>query len=367
MNFQDHVYQIEFLAPKFPSTNGMACKVMKGVSEISLNHFKPEKVTLISEYLKELGEFLRANTIRHRPGCTAATIRDFLHQLELLSRDSRCKTVINKDLNVIKLTNFEGYEGHYLDLEISKTFEATVQRHSLPDKDSFGNNLFSISGGLENVVGQFRRLLEQFSDFYSHLHTIDELCTVVEPVLVSTKHNWRMIRITERVLGKIVIDPFSASAITMNFIGPTLEVEKYRKIYNENIHRWDIDLDVYRNLLRIFDLMYFPMKMRDDDEEEKYCNICYMYMLDDHIPLISCDNPRCDLIFHVACLKEWFSTLDERKTFLAVTFGSCPSCKEVSFSWISQAISRALYFSSISETIAIVCTIAGDIADNHFD
>lgn len=65
-----------------------------------------------------------------------------------------------------------------------------------------------------------------------------------------------------------------------------------------------------------------------DPSTESYCSICYMYRLNGHIPMITCDNPKCWLIYHTACLKEWFSINRESKTFLNVTSGNCPSCKE---------------------------------------
>lgn len=60
------------------------------------------------------------------------------------------------------------------------------------------------------------------------------------------------------------------------------------------------------------------------------CSICYMYRCAGQIPIVSCDNDKCALNFHLICLKEWFATVRDTKVFLNMTSGRCPSCKEVS-------------------------------------
>jgi E3 ubiquitin-protein ligase FANCL len=127
---------------------------------------------------------------------------------------------------------------------------------------------------------------------------------------------------------RIDVNPLSASAVTVKLIGPSDEIEPLRKKYNEKMTDWDIDLDIYKNLLRIFELLYFPMPS-DEETNQVRCSICYMYRLENQIPIISCDNEQCDLVFHVVCLREWFATLTDSKTFLKITMGSCPFCKAV--------------------------------------
>lgn len=79
-------------------------------------------------------------------------------------------------------------------------------------------------------------------------------------------------------------------------------------------------------------LVYFPMKNDQDEEDELSCSICGMFRMDDSIPIISCDNGKCDLVFHVVCLKQWLSMFADNKTFLHVELGAkCPMCKEVGF------------------------------------
>ena len=41
-----------------------------------------------------------------------------------------------------------------------------------------------------------------------------------------------------------------------------------------------------------------------DEDDIRPCNICYSYLIDNQIPLITCDNTFCDMIFHIKCLKK---------------------------------------------------------------
>ena len=56
----------------------------------------------------------------------------------------------------------------------------------------------------------------------------------------------------DRVYMKIKVDPLDASSVTTTFYGPTKKVEEYRKIYHKKLDKWNVNEDIYRNLLRIF-------------------------------------------------------------------------------------------------------------------
>lgn len=166
--------------------------------------------------------------------------------------------------------------------------------------------------------------------------------------------------VDDRVYLKITVDPLLPSSIIANFFGPTKAIDYYRNLYRERIHEWNTSDDIYRNLLRIFgkyflvcyNLYYFIFDMvnvvryqyiffcfhaadkisfplKNEDQSNEKCSICYTYRLCDQIPIISCDNEKCHLIYHSICLREWFLAIRESKTFLNVTSGRCPFCKEV--------------------------------------
>lgn len=94
------------------------------------------------------------------------------------------------------------------------------------------------------------------------------------------------------------------------------------------------------------DLITFPQKNHPDNNVNEYCSICYTYRISGQIPIVSCDNDKCSLIFHSICLKEWFATLRDTKTFLNLTSGRCPMCKEVrnTFHWNSNEFNFWIFY-----------------------
>lgn len=111
--------------------------------------------------------------------------------------------------------------------------------------------------------------------------------------------------IDERVHIKLTVDPFNTSSISVNIIGPINDIAELRERYTERVQDWDTDLDIYKNLLKIFDLMYFPMKTDMNEEHiDNSCKICYSYRIENEVPLIVCDSVKCNSFFHASCLRE---------------------------------------------------------------
>ncbi|KAM8704758.1 hypothetical protein ACLKA7_009246 [Drosophila subpalustris] len=234
----------------------------------------------------------------------------------------------------IRFSNFAEYELHYLELELPTL---RLLEYSLPDCVSLADMLKSSARSLTDVLHLYLKLLDELRPFYDCFVNIDELCDVLQPSPITTKHNSRVFPLKERVYLKVTIaDPFANhNSIAVQIIGPTEEVAQLRHVLSDGLSNWDAELDMHKNLLRIFDLCYFPMpagveldQLMEKNEDDQHCNICYVYRLDTgEVPLVSCDNPRCVLKCHAACLKEWFDTLIDGKTFLEVSFGLCPFCK----------------------------------------
>ncbi|XP_055381197.1 E3 ubiquitin-protein ligase FANCL [Condylostylus longicornis] len=268
--------------------------------------------------------------------------------LNILNQILACKNELNdikmhvdNDLSSVKFDNFVVYPEHYLELKI-EDFVVEVNDHSLPnfsddwkvdmiEDDLCTKNLFSSPSTIVGYLKQFLKLLENFELFYKYINALDDLCWIVEPTVITTKINWRMFKLADNVYIKVTLNPLCPNSISVNFYGPTLEVEKYRDIYQKNVPNWDCELDVYSNLLKIFDLMLFPCKDAtiNSENDDFNCKICLCYLDDDsHVPICSCDNIKCNLIYHVSCLRRWFSNSTEGRTFLSVAIGVCPFCKE---------------------------------------
>lgn len=254
-----------------------------------------------------------------------------IQQLKHLRPTPSYKTHIEKNLKSVRFDDFVNFNGHFLELSLIP--EVKIKNQSLPLPDESIPNLFEYKDTIASILEQFLSYLQDFEEFYSYIGIIDDLCFIVEPLSPSTKENWRIFKLTESVFIKIQVDPFCPSSVEMNFIGPTYEIESYRQMYNERANNWDVDLDLHKNILRIFDIFYLPMKSTDMNEScvpGSECNICMSYLSaeDGRVPIISCDNPKCDTIYHVTCLNRWFSLQTDGKTFLDVSVGKCPFCKE---------------------------------------
>lgn len=166
---------------------------------------------------------------------------------------------------------------------------------------------------------------------------------------------------------RITVDPLALSSIVCTIIGPSYATGRYRDLYDRHIANWDTDLDIYQNMLRIFAVTAFPVRptATTATATDSNCGICLEYRhCDQHIPLVACDNERCTVVYHTACLRQWFAAQPESRTFLDVTFGKCPYCKDVSGFFCSVRIFHCdcvimiIYcgFRSIpAETVGVVC------------
>lgn len=281
------------------------------------------------------------------PGTNAKSLEitnsKFYSEIADLYAPQNYQLELNDACSLLRFSKFAEHEQHYLEVELPTL---RITEHSLPDCVPWEEQLQKYNN-LTAMVQQFRNYLQDLQPFYDNFADIDELCYVVQPMPpVSTKHNWRLFVLRERIFIKLVLsDPFAPiSSMSVQIIGPTQAVEELRGTLSNGLSEWDAELDIHKNLLRIFDICYFPMPpgsgwMGAENEvnntEQIFCNICYAYQLEQgEIPIVSCDNPQCTLIYHAACLKEWFNTLTDGKDFLSVSFGTCPFCKTVSFNWV---------------------------------
>ncbi|BFF92759.1 E3 ubiquitin-protein ligase FANCL [Drosophila madeirensis] len=250
-----------------------------------------------------------------------------------LHKPQEYRLQMDADCSRIRFSQFPDFEQHYLELELPTM---RLLEHSLPDCVPLGDMLAKSARTLSDALNLFRKLLEDLRPFYDNFMDIDVLCHVLQPSPITTKDNARVFPLKERVYLKVTIgDPFaSIASMALKIIGPTEEVARLRQVLSDGLGNWDSELDMHKNLLRIFDLCYFPMPdwneghKPEEQEQEQHCNICFVYRLDSGaVPIVSCDNARCVLKCHAACLEEWFKTQLDGKTFLDVSFGLCPYCK----------------------------------------
>ncbi|XP_049544999.1 E3 ubiquitin-protein ligase FANCL [Anopheles darlingi] len=327
------IYKLDMRFPRFPSAEQHYLAIHRGhirvpvtVERLSFNDAK--------SFVKSILEALNGQT--KDDGTTACLLqgtRDLTAiAFELLSiqQQYRCDVAFNPDITHIEITALRQGKQHMLVLNRTSGQQFKITRHTLPEPAV--TESFQRQTTLERHWQIFCDTLDQLEEFYGNLSTIDELCYVVHPTHIDTKTSWRVFKYDRKVFLKVALHPLQPTAVDISFIGPTRMVSGLREQYSEKQDEWDTECNVYTNLLRIFDKMSFPMRPIDPAEAgaegEDDCGICMGYRdTDNRIPIVSCDNEKCSLIFHVFCLKEWFATQRESKKFFTISIGNCPYCK----------------------------------------
>uniref|UniRef100_A0A4Y0BGL4 RING-type domain-containing protein n=1 Tax=Anopheles funestus TaxID=62324 RepID=A0A4Y0BGL4_ANOFN len=332
LHFQ--VYKITLHFPNFPTTNSHRVTVFRGNLPIAL---PPEQSSIlqVNKYVQNLLATLDStNTLPN--GTTSAPYQDTTAltnlALELLSIQQQCgcKVAFNKTLTHVEFTSFEDRGNHSLALQRIGGELFKVTQHTLPELAVC--EIFKRQTTLQRHVQVFMDTLEQLEEFYNNLSTIDELCYVILPATIDTKTTYRIFKYDQKVFLKISLHPLQPAAVDIAFFGPTKQVANLREIYDEKQDDWDPECNVHTNLVRIFNIIAFPMRPAGNLSEsvqtnEENCGICMNYHdADDRVPIISCDNEQCNLIFHIHCLKEWFSTQRESKKIFTISIGNCPYC-----------------------------------------
>ncbi|XP_055540504.1 uncharacterized protein LOC129727085 [Wyeomyia smithii] len=323
------IFKIKITLPSFPLLTKMSISVFQKLCYVDVKNVP--KVTNLIEYMDNLLNLLDRQKLQDESMIPDMRyFLDILNQLERVKKTHKCKILATKNLSHLKLSGFTANEDHYLEMNRISDAEFAVTLHSLPELGS-SVELFKWQASPEAHCTAFVQLLDQLDEFYANLYKIDQLCYVVDPPKIDARTNWRTIKFSSKVFLKITLHPLQPSSIIVAFIGPTKETEYLRELYDSKLENWDPDSDVHTNLLRIFEIMSFPMRMQDGDSDDctVSCGICMSYRNDNNrIPIVSCDNEKCSLIFHIECLKQWFLSLKQSKTFFAISVGTCPFCKQ---------------------------------------
>lgn len=333
------------MCPHFPSVKSFQINLQKSCR---IETFSSDLVDIPKDWpVDQLLEFLpHLLPEENTPSKEEKLEQNIYSEIADLYSNSEYSIHLNETCSRIRFDKFSQNE-HYLEVALPSL---QILEHSLPVCMDW-QEMLGKSASLTALVQQFCKYLEDLRPFYENFADIDELCHVVQPSLPTTKENWRLFVLKERVFLKLQFnDPFSPlNSMSVHIIGPTSEVTNLRRTYSDGLRDWDGELDVHKNLLRIFDLCFFPMPPTENSESSlQFCNICYCYKLErGEIPIVSCDNPNCSLIYHAACLKEWFNTLADGKTFLDVSFGACPFCKAVSVFLRGKVERNCLYLSAL--------------------
>ncbi|GAB0100491.1 uncharacterized protein DMENIID0001_165410 [Sergentomyia squamirostris] len=326
MSIKGNIFTVNITFPEHPSAQNSTLEVFDLLQKVPVS-FAPEPEETAHDYCQRLEKYLpqsesiETNIVENilAKFCYLDKVIDELDVLEC----SGHTIDMTDDFTKIRISGIAGNEKHFLELDVgTEKTQMKVIQHSLPN---IPGEMFWKMGTIDSHLATFNALLNQMSDFYENMHTIDELCFVVGPSEITTKTTSRIVKFSEKIFLNIKIDPLISTQVNLSFIGPIVLVEPLRGIYNEKISNWDPEMNVHQNLLRMYDLIYFPMR---DNDQETPCNICFDYLNGTSIPIISCDNDKCNVIFHLQCLENYFATLRTSKTMFSLAMGNCPFCRQ---------------------------------------
>ncbi|XP_052859643.1 E3 ubiquitin-protein ligase FANCL [Anopheles cruzii] len=320
-------YHFRFYFPQFPSTRNNRTAVFCGSTPIPLSS---DQVSIcdVEAFVTSILNALDQRHIENQDQKESGALTDIAFDLLSVQERYQCDVTFNGSFNIVEISNLRNWKKHSISLSHTSNGQFKIVQHTLPDLVI--TEAFTRQATLERQMQIFVDVLDQLKEFYNNLSMIDELCYVVYPIHIDTRTSWRIFKYDQKVFLKIVLHPLQPSSIDITFIGPTRLVSKLREKYNEKQEEWDTESRVYTNLVRIFDIISFPIRPmqlagaeRSEDGDDA-CGICMVYKdSDNRIPFISCDNEKCSLIFHVSCLKE-----KESKQFFTVSIGNCPYCKQ---------------------------------------
>ena len=183
-------------------------------------------------------------------------------------------------------------------------------------------------GTISHLYRGWVAALELYSPAWRQLAELDRLCWVLDPEPASSLHLHRRLVVTTAVTLHLELDPAAPTSIpVLRFLGPDHRVSPLRACLAANSELWDEEEPLLTNLERALELE-LPARTAAAAEEtdwEVECGICYLYMLGEAVPSVSCSSARCSASYHASCLHEWLASCPGARTSLNMVTGECPA------------------------------------------
>ncbi|GFR74896.1 fanconi anemia complementation group L [Elysia marginata] len=193
----------------------------------------------------------------------------------------------------------------------------------LPEKFNFH---WSGKSGLKHLYHQFEAAVNSYQQFWNMLREIDNNCWVLEPEHPTFSANHRRIALGPNISLHMVVNCRQPNTLPeCRLLGAESAVAELREKLNINLHRWDVDRSLLKNLEEVLDIDFPTPTSTSKEELSIDCGICYCNLLDEEVPDVVCEEKRCRQAFHKTCLSEWLRGLSSRQSFNTL-FGECPLC-----------------------------------------
>ncbi|KAH9496141.1 hypothetical protein Btru_012151 [Bulinus truncatus] len=334
INILGHSYRISIQVPKQEITG---LSEMRLECEWSLHHRLTDEVKLLLQQrlnnAESLASFLKdfIFIVEHslkdtfvEPELRAAFSRQILEQIQELGWNRLVN--IDQNFSFIELAHKdEAGRLHKLKIWLNKqdTTVRPILETQLPEALSF---IWSAKTRIAHIFQEFEVAVNMYQSFWNMMKEIDDNCLILEPKQPNFSSTYRRLAINSSISLQITVNCRQPMTFPKcKFLGDHSASSEFRETLNVNLHRWDVDRSLLKNLQEVLDVD-FPGPTDTKIEEVKVeCGICYSHHQNHEIPDIVCEDKRCSHTFHQTCLYEWLRNLNARQN-LNTLFGECPFC-----------------------------------------
>ncbi|XP_026479590.1 E3 ubiquitin-protein ligase FANCL-like [Ctenocephalides felis] len=332
----DEEFFVDLNVPNYPNLDNISLEVYNQNVLQNIESYKFNNSKSLYEFLLQLERKLTPIL----PKCQQDNIGinlDFIRECEILIRNYDVNIQINSQMNEVLIR----HDNHYLLIE--RGGQAYVlKQHSLPDfvKNEVCKEI-KTDGSLCVLFKIFIHNLKVLERFYADLDEIDLVCYIIDPSQPSTRDTHRQILLDDNVSLYVQLSPWSYGGIPkLTFIGPNEQVDKFTNTITRNLKNWKNEVNLFRNLLTILDLMYFPSRKSVAESlnqptndlvliSDGECCICFSNIDNSKLAMVICENNKCSSYFHASCLYDWLRPMANRITTSEVIQGVCPNCEKI--------------------------------------
>ncbi|XP_025196752.1 E3 ubiquitin-protein ligase FANCL isoform X2 [Melanaphis sacchari] len=202
---------------------------------------------------------------------------------------------------------------------------------------SVSSNLFLKMNTIINLFETFKKVVYELNNFWNVHNEIITTCNTIGSYTFKDV-NYR-IPIDSHVCVEVEVDPLNPlNCPKFNLHGSPAFIEKFQERLNEINPSlvWSTENSFKENILNVFQIASLQLQYEEDNSEHynvtendlNCCCICYD-QLDTTIKkqTKSCNNDKCDALYHMSCICEWLLNSGSTPMFEHLQ-GKCPQCEE---------------------------------------
>ncbi|XP_046546109.1 E3 ubiquitin-protein ligase FANCL-like isoform X3 [Haliotis rubra] len=182
---------------------------------------------------------------------------------------------------------------------------------------------------LQDLMNQFRVMVNKCEDFWEMMYEIDQNTWVLEPEKPGPSVCHRRLALGPRASLHIKVDAAQPRLLPQcSFLGADQDVAPLRERLNKHVHQWNVHCSILENLQTVLETTLPSPKTSSREKFTLECGICYSYRLGEAIPDNVCGDQCCGQTFHHQCLYEWLRGLPSSRQSFNRIYGECPFCSK---------------------------------------